>query len=166
MIAIVMGVTGSGKTTVANALVALTGWHFAEGDDFHSEANKKKMHAGIPLNDEDREPWLESLHQVLLGWHQKGESGVMTCSALKQSYRDTLSAGLPQGSYHFVLLEAPVAVLEEHLANRKGHYMNPGLLQSQLDTLEEPKDAIRVNATHTPEELAREILSRIEAAKH
>ena len=94
MIAIVMGVTGAGKTTVAKALVALTGWDFAEGDDFHSEANRKKMHAGIPLDDDDRVPWLESLHQVLLGWHQKGLSGVMTCSALKQKYRDSLTAGL------------------------------------------------------------------------
>jgi gluconokinase len=166
MIVIVMGVTGAGKTTVAKALVARTGWQFAEGDDFHSEANRKKMHAGVPLNDADRGPWLESLHQVLLDWHQKGENGVMTCSALKQAYRDKLSAGLPANAYRFVLLEAPVSVLEQHLAGRKGHFMNPGLLESQIATLEEPKDAIRIQATRAPEDLAQEILDKIADHSH
>ena len=163
MIAIVMGVTGAGKTTVAKALVALTGWDFAEGDDFHSEANRKKMHAGIPLDDDDRVPWLESLHQVLLGWHQKGLSGVMTCSALKQKYRDSLTAGLPANAYRFVLLEVPAGVLKQHLAGRKGHYMNPGLLESQLATLEEPEDAMRIEATRPANELARDILKQLES---
>jgi gluconokinase len=162
MIVIVMGVTGAGKTSVAKALVALTGWEFAEGDDFHSEANRKKMHAGIPLNDDDRAPWLESLHQVILQWHRKGQSGVMTCSALKQKYRDVLTTGLPEQTFRFVLLDAPISVLETHLAERKGHFMNPGLLESQLATLEEPKNALWIHVDGAPEELARRIRDRIQ----
>jgi len=161
MILIVMGVSGSGKTTIAKALIALTGWQYAEGDDYHSEANRRKMHAGIPLTDEDRVPWLSCLHDVLLRWHQDQLSGVLTCSALRQSYRDLLSAGLPAGSYRFVLLEVPVATLETRMHQRPDHYMNPNLLQSQLDTLEMPADAIRVDAAHASETVAREILSAL-----
>jgi gluconokinase len=161
MIVILMGVAGSGKSTVAHALVALTGWQFAEGDDYHSEANRKKMHAGIPLTDEDRIPWLNSLHDVLAGWHHTGVSGILTCSALKQSYRDLLVKELPSGSYTFALLEAPVAVLEARMHNRPGHFMNPDLLQSQLDTLEMPADALRIDATQTPEAAAQAILDAL-----
>jgi len=161
MIIIVMGVAGSGKSTIAQTLVALTGWNFAEGDDYHSEANRRKMHSGIPLTDEDRIPWLTRLHDVLIDWQRAGVSGVMTCSALKQSYRDILTAGLPPGSCRFVLLEAPVATLAARMNQRPGHFMNPALLQSQLDTLEMPADALRVDATHAPEAVAREILAAL-----
>ena len=161
MIVILMGVAGSGKSTIAHALVALTGWQFAEGDDYHSEANRAKMHAGIPLTDEDRIPWLNSLHHVLAGWHRAGISGVLTCSALKQSYRDLLEKDLPPGSYRFVLLEAPIAVLAARMHNRPGHFMNPDLLQSQLDTLELPADALRIDTTAPPESVAREILAKL-----
>ncbi|MBV8113561.1 MAG: gluconokinase, partial [Silvibacterium sp.] len=157
MIVILMGVAGSGKSTIAHALVALTGWQFAEGDDYHTEANRQKMHAGIPLTDEDRLPWLNRLHDVLIGWQKSGLSGVLACSALKQSYRDILEKNLPPGSYRFVLLDAPVAVLAARMHNRPGHFMNPDLLQSQLDTLELPADALRIDATQTPEAVAREI---------
>src|SRR5271168_4803722 len=92
MIVILMGVTGTGKTTIGTLLSQRTGWQYAEGDNYHSEANKAKMHAGIPLTDEDRAPWLAVLHELLHGWYQKGESGILACSALKQSYRDTLIA--------------------------------------------------------------------------
>jgi gluconokinase len=158
MILIVMGVAGSGKSTIALALVEQTGWKFAEGDDYHSEANRRKMHSGIPLTDEDRIPWLNSLHDVLIGWQRDGVSGILTCSALKQSYRDILAKGLPSGSYRFVLLEAPVAVLAARMHQRPGHFMNPDLLQSQLDALEMPADALHVDATQPPEAVAREIL--------
>src|SRR5579883_3272377 len=113
MIVIVMGVSGSGKTTLAQALAKLTGWQFAEGDDYHSEANRQKMHSGIPLTDEDRAPWLASLHALLVAWQERGENGILTCSALKESYRNVLSAGLPDGSYKFVLMEAPREVIAQ-----------------------------------------------------
>ena len=161
MILILMGVAGSGKSTIAHALVNLTGWAFAEGDDHHSEANREKMHAGIPLTDQDRIPWLNSLHEVLLAWHRNNTSGILTCSALKQSYRDLLTKALPTGSYRFVLLEAPVATLEARMHNRPGHFMNPDLLQSQLETLELPSDALRVDTTLPPETVAREILAAL-----
>jgi gluconokinase len=164
MIAIVMGVTGTGKTTVAKALVARTGWEFAEGDDYHSEANVAKMKAGVPLTDTDREPWLEALHQVLAGWVAAGKNGAMTCSALKETYRQTLSAGFPEGTVHFVLLQAPKEMLEERLEHRPGHFMNPALLDSQLATLEMPRDAIRVAVTGTPAEAVNAILAVLEPA--
>src|SRR5271155_6270505 len=105
MIVILMGVTGTGKTTIGTLLSQRTGWPYAEGDDYHSEANKAKMHAGIPLTDEDRAPWLAALHEVLYGWYQEHGSGILACSALKQSYRDTLTDGIPHDAYRFVLLK-------------------------------------------------------------
>jgi gluconokinase len=164
MIAILMGVTGSGKTTVANELVAITGWKYAEGDDYHSEANRGKMHAGIPLTDEDRIPWLASLHEVILAWLRNGESGILTCSALKQWYRDLLVKDVRTSAYRFVLLDVPVATLETRMENRRGHYMNPALLDSQLQTLEMPHDALRVDATEPPKIVAAKILSQLEPA--
>ncbi len=161
MIAILMGVTGTGKSTVAEALTKLTGWQFAEGDDYHSEANKQKMSAGVPLTDGDREPWLESLHDVLAGWVAAGQSGVMTCSALKRHYRATLSAGLPPDAIRFVLLQAPRQVLQDRLSKRTGHFMNPALLDSQLATLELSDDLVRVSATEGPEQAAHEILDKL-----
>ncbi|MBV8631843.1 MAG: gluconokinase [Silvibacterium sp.] len=161
MIVILMGVSGSGKSTIAHALVTATGWQFAEGDDYHSDANRAKMHAGIPLTDEDRIPWLNRLHDVLAGWQQNGISGVLTCSALKQTYRDRLVQGLPAESYKFVLLEAPVEVLNARMHHRPEHFMNPDLLRSQLDTLELPADALRIDTTDPPEVVAREILAAL-----
>src|SRR5579875_39498 len=146
MILIVMGVSGAGKSTVAQALVRATGWQFAEGDDYHSEANRRKMHSGIPLNDEDRAPWLAALHEVLLRWAERGEDGIMTCSALKQAYRDVLFKGLPKDSYRFVLLDVPRDELQKRLEHRAGHFMSPSLLDSQLATLETPQDALRIHA--------------------
>lgn len=165
MILILMGPTASGKSTIAAELIRLTGWSFAEADDYHSAANKKKMHAGIPLTDEDRAPWLASLHQVIVEWVREGRNGVMTCSALKQAYRDTLTEDIPAGICKFVLLEAPAAVLEERIRERPGHFMNPDLLQSQLDTLEPPKNALHVDATGAPTAVAENILNQLAPAK-
>jgi gluconokinase len=164
MIIILMGVTASGKSTIGAELATLTGWVLAEGDDYHSEANKKKMHAGIPLTDDDRAPWLANLHAVIADWARKGQNGIMTCSALKQAYRDVLVKDIPKGLYRFVLLEAPFAVLEQRIEHRPGHFMNPDLLQSQIDTLEMPQDALRVDATGEPEVIAKNILSQIAPA--
>src|SRR5580698_9827302 len=164
MIAILMGVMGSGKTTIAQELKKLTGWEYAEGDDYHSEANRRKMESGTPLTDSDRAPWLSSLHKVILNWFEHGQSGILTCSALKQSYRDILSGSLPAGACHFVLLDVPEEELARRLAHRPGHFMNPGLLKSQLATLEEPADAIRVDATGPEDEIARNVLRRLQSA--
>ncbi len=156
-----MGVTGTGKTTVGTLLAQRTAWHYAEGDDYHSEANKAKMHSGNPLTDADRAPWLAALHEVLLGWYKSGESGVLTCSALKQSYRDLLGEGLPQNAYRFVWLKVSREVIAERLSRRAGHYMNPALLDSQLATLEPPADALAISAEGTPEETVASILKEL-----
>jgi gluconokinase len=165
MILVLMGVTASGKTTIGAKLAALKYWEYAEGDDYHSSANKAKMHAGIPLTDEDRAPWLATLHEVLLGWYRSGTSGVLACSALRQSYRDELSEGIPAAELRFVLLEVPKEVLQARLAGRKDHYMSPALLDSQIATLEMPKDAIRVAGDRPPDEVVREIMDAVRATE-
>jgi gluconokinase len=165
MIVVLMGVTASGKTTVGTKLAALEHWEYAEGDDYHSDANKAKMHAGIPLTDADRAPWLATLHEVLLGWHRSGTSGVLACSALRQAYRDELSAGIPGAELRFVLLEVPREVLEQRMAERKGHYMSPALLESQIATLEMPRDAIRVAGDLPPDAVVQEIMAGLRGAE-
>jgi gluconokinase len=137
-----MGVSGSGKSTVMAALAERLGWVTAEGDDFHSPGNVAKMRAGIPLTDDDRGPWLAALAAWIGECEaarsgaggEAGENAIVTCSALKRSYRDMLSEG--HESVVFVHLEVPVTELEGRLNNRKGHYMPPALLASQLETLE------------------------------
>jgi gluconokinase len=161
MILILMGVMGTGKTTIAQLLVKRTGWVYAEGDDFHPEANVKKMHAGIPLTDEDRAPWLASLHAQIAEWDEGGENAVLTCSALKQAYRGVLLGNLPHARVRFVYLEGARETLEKHLASRKGHFMNPALLDSQLAILEVPKDAINVSVEHSPEDAVQQILDAL-----
>lgn len=161
MILILMGVSGSGKSTVAEVLASLTGWQFAEGDAYHSETNLVKLSAGIPLTDEDRMPWLVRLQGVLRQWEQNGQSGILTCSALKQQYRDVLCDGLTAEGYHFVLLEGSREVFEKRLGKRLGHFMHPALLASQLATLELPQDALRVSVEQTPLQIAQEILDGV-----
>jgi carbohydrate kinase (thermoresistant glucokinase family) len=135
-VVIVMGVTGAGKSTIAEALNAHLHWPFQEGDDLHPAANIAKLHAGIPLTDADRAPWLDAVKVWIDTRLDAGEPGLVTCSALKRSYRDRLVAGRP--TVRILYLRADRAMLEAHLAHRSGHFMNPGLLQSQIDTLEEP----------------------------
>jgi gluconokinase len=161
MILVLMGVTGSGKTTIGKMLAVETGWRFADADDFHSEANRAKMHAGVPLTDEDRKPWLATLHQLLLGWYEAGTSGILGCSALRQSYREVLTPQIPPVNIRFILLEVSRPVLEARLKARKNHYMNPELLQSQLDTLEITPDLTRVSAEGSPPKIVQEILDKI-----
>lgn len=158
MIVILMGVTGTGKTTAGHLLVAKTGWEFAEGDEFHSPANLAKLQAGTPLTDEDRAPWLASLHAQIVEWDSRGANALLTCSALKQQYRNILAGDLPPGHVRFVVLEAPKGVIQERLERRKGHFMNPKLLDSQLATLEDPKDALHVEVDRSPEEVVGDIL--------
>ena len=143
MIILLMGVTGAGKTTVGRALAAELHWRFADADDYHSAANVAKMHAGIPLTDDDRAPWLQSLHDAIAGWIRAGENAVLACSALKASYRDILVTG-PE--VKLVYLRADEALIAARVAARIGSYMNPDLVPSQFATLEEPRDAVVIDA--------------------
>lgn len=129
-----MGVSGSGKTVLARELAAHLEWPFAEGDDFHPAANKEKMRAGIPLDDEDREPWLDALMHWLDGHGKAGRSTVSTCSALKRDYRDHLRGAA--GLMVFIFLDPPSDVLKDRVQHRHGHFMPATLLGSQLETLE------------------------------
>ena len=142
---VVMGVSGSGKTSAARELTRQLGWEYIEGDDLHPEANVAKMAAGSPLDDEDRWPWLRRIAEVIGEHEAAGTSLVLTCSALKRSYRDLLRDGHP--SVWFAHMQVSQQVLADRLAQRKGHYMPPSLLDSQLATLEplaedEPGDVI------------------------
>jgi gluconokinase len=159
MVLILMGVTGSGKTTVGQDLATALGWEFHDGDDLHSEANKRKMHRGVALTDEDRGPWLSAIRTLIQTMLSAGRNGVVACSALKQSYRDVLI--VDPASVKVVYLQASPQVIAERLRNRVGHFMNPGLLQSQFDTLEEPRDAIVVDATFAPDAIVKNIGARL-----
>lgn len=163
MIVILMGVSGSGKTTIGMLLAQRAGAVFADADDYHPLANKQKMAAGHALNDEDRQPWLEELNRLMLGWFGAGQSGVLACSALKEKYRDTLSSAMPEGTVHFVLLDGSRELIAERLAAREHEYMNPNLLDSQLKTLEPPTDAFTIVNDRAPEVIAEEILKYTQA---
>ena len=154
MIVLLMGVSGVGKTTVGTMLAAQLGWEFADGDDYHPAANVEKMRNGIPLTDADREPWLESLRSLIAAWIAAGKSAILACSALKQAYRDRLMVG---ASVRVVYLKADRELLRERLLLRRGHYMKEGMLESQIATLEEPEDAVVVDARSSVEEIVREI---------
>src|ERR1700728_222206 len=119
MIVVLMGVSGSGKTTSGTLLAERTGAVFADADDYHPAANKQKMAAGQPLNDEDREPWLEELNRLLRSWNESGKSGVLACSALKEKYRRTLTSGLPKDAVALVLLNGSRELIAQRLAGRK-----------------------------------------------
>ena len=161
MILVLMGVSGSGKTTIGTAIAERLGCAFADADDYHPKANKEKMAAGHPLNDEDRQPWLEVLNKLMRGWHDSGANGVLACSALKDKYRKTLASGMPEGTVRFVLLDGAKELIAERLAARSHEYMNPKLLESQLATLEQPANAIRVVNDRAPEEIVEEILKQV-----
>jgi gluconokinase len=163
MIVVLMGVSGSGKTTIGVLLAERTGATFADADDYHPLANKEKMAAGHPLNDEDRQPWLEELNGLMRGWFERGASGILACSALKAAYRTTLAAGMPEGAVHFVLLDGSPELIAERLAARKHEYMNPNLLASQLKTLEVPAEgeAFRIVNDCSPGKIVDDILAYV-----
>ena len=155
MVVVLMGVTGSGKTTVGERLAAELGWTFADADDFHPAANKAKMHAGIPLTDDDRWPWLQALRTWIEQSLASGQGAIVACSALKAAYRDVLAGGLD--GVRFVLLHGDPQVLADRLAERHHEFMNPALLESQLATLETPADAITIDIELPIEEQVRRI---------
>jgi gluconokinase len=158
MIVVLMGVSGAGKTTIGTLLAERVGTVFADADDFHPAANKAKMAAGQALNDDDRQPWLEALNRLMRGWSEAGTGGVLACSALKEKYRETLSAGMAAGTVEFVLLDGARELIQQRLSQRQHEYMNPKLLESQLATLEKPAEALRVVNDRPPEEVVSEIL--------
>jgi gluconokinase len=158
MIIVLMGVTGSGKSTVGKLLAQQLGWKFFEGDDFHSPANIEKMRRGMPLNDDDRRPWLEAIRESIRKMVERSENAVIACSALKHSYRQMLRI---TGEVVFVYLKANIDTVRERLRNRTGHFMNPDLIQSQFDTLEESEQALRVDASLPPGEIVRRIRTQL-----
>ena len=155
MIVVLMGVSGVGKTTIGELVAKQLGWRFIEGDQYHPQKNIDKMAAGIPLEDADRWPWLDALNRRIRAEHD----AVVTCSALKQSYRQRLFAGV--ADYRLVYLHAPKAVLAERVAKRKHKYMPASLLDSQLATLEPPRDAIAIDVTAKPEDSVEAIVQAL-----
>jgi gluconokinase len=131
-----MGVSGSGKTTIGEALAARLAWEFVDGDDLHPPANVAKMHAGQPLDDDDRAPWLDAIAAHIDAWRERGISGVVTCSALKQRYRERIIGD--RDWVRLIYLDGSRELIAERLATRRGHFMPASLLDSQFDTLELP----------------------------
>jgi gluconokinase len=160
VIIVVMGVSGSGKSTVGNLLAQQLGWTFVEGDDFHPPANVEKMHQGIPLNDNDRWPWLNAIHRRLEEADKQGENVVLACSALKHSYQHYLAQFTPE-SICYVYLSGSEDLIRERLASRTGHFMNPKLLHSQFETLEPPEQAIKVDIGGSPESIVKDIRTQL-----
>lgn len=159
---VVMGVSGSGKTTVARGIAEATGYEFAEADEFHPPENIARMERGVPLTDEDRWPWLTALAQWMEARSAAGVSTIITCSALKRTYRDVLRDGPP--SVTFVHLDGPAEVIRERMAGREGHFMPTSLLQSQIDTLEpldEDEAGVVLDLRRSPRELIDEAVARL-----
>jgi gluconokinase len=157
MVVIVMGVSGSGKSTIGQLLADRLGWSFRDGDEFHPLANVAKMRSGVPLNDEDRRPWLLAIQTFMQKSHANGQSAVVACSALKATYRDLLLGGEPW--VRFVHLHGSRELLAQRLQARPGHFMPPALLDSQLATLESPEDALAVEISELPPQLVDRIVT-------
>ena len=159
MILILMGVSGSGKTTVGLQVALRLGYGFSDADDFHSAANKAKMAAGIPLHDDDRAPWLEAMRVAIEEWQRASTGHVLACSALKEGYRRALGAGDPDRK--FIYLKGSFELIKSRLEHRAGHFFNPALLQSQFDALEEPSDTMIVDAARPVDEQVDEIVRAV-----
>ncbi len=160
MILILMGVVGSGKTTVGNLLAGKLGWEFADADDFHPPENIRKIRQGIALTDSDRMPWLAGLRGAIERWHAEGKNVVLACSALKHAYRQELGVG----AVKFVYLKGDPQLISQRLHARRGHFASDSILDSQLADLEEPKDAVVVSIAQTPGAIAAEIIDKLKLA--
>jgi gluconokinase len=158
MVIVLMGVTASGKTTVGRMLAAELGYQFYDADDFHPRANVDKMRRGVALTDADRLPWLETLRDLVRRSLAENRNAVLACSALKDAYRRYL---LIDPRVTLVYLKASQDLIRQRLQQRPGHFMNPALLESQFATLEEPKDALWVEASLRPEEIVSAIRRRL-----
>ncbi len=161
MIVIVMGVTGAGKTTVGRLLAGQLGWQFADADDFHPAKNVEKMQSGIALTDDDRRPWLQALRAEIEGWIAAGSNVVLACSALKCIYRRELEAG-PEVT--FVYLKGNANLIADRLRSRQGHFADEHILAGQFADLEEPKEAVTVDISTTPEEIVAAIRQNLSLA--
>jgi gluconokinase len=150
-----MGVAGCGKTTIGAGLAKACGWKFFDADEFHPAANIEKMSQGLPLDDSDREPWLDALNRQLRSCADKGESAVLACSALKQSYRDRLERDIED--LQWVYLRGDFATIRQRLLERPGHYMKAGLLESQFQILEEPANALTMDITGNPATIIKQL---------
>jgi gluconokinase len=159
MIVVVMGVSGSGKSTVGRLLAVRLGWPFFDADDYHPPGNIEKMRAGQPLTDDDRAAWLRALTRLVAHIAAEGRSAVLSCSALKRAYRDQLR--LPGAALRFVFLRGSFELISERLARRKGHYMPADLLASQFEALEEPADGLAIDIARPPEEIVEALLSEL-----
>jgi gluconokinase len=161
MVVIIFGVSGAGKTTIGQLLGEEFGWRFYEADDFHSQANIDKMRQGVPLTDEDRWPWLENLGELIKRCIAAGENAVLACSALKEAYRRRLRVN---ADAKLVFLRGDYELIANQLRQRRGHFMNPALLQSQFADLEEPlptEGAVVIELGRSPRELVQEIKSKL-----
>lgn len=158
MIVLLMGVSGSGKTTVGKLLANHLGWNFEDADEFHSPANIEKMSQGIPLTDEDRAPWLATLASAIRDWLSGSENVILACSALKQKYRDQL---LIDRQVKLVYLRGSFELILSRLQQRGSHYMKAEMLRSQFEALEEPQNAIMVDIISPPADIAHEIEHRL-----
>lgn len=159
MIIVVIGPMGCGKTTIGKYLAKELAWPFYDADDYHPEANKKKMEHGIPLDDHDRYPWLTILHDLIQEHISERRNMILACSALKETYRDSL--GIDQKEVFSVFLKGSFSLLKKRLSSRSHEFMAKDLLQSQLDTLEEPKTGLTVDITGSVKEISNEITLRL-----
>jgi len=161
VVVLLMGVSGTGKTTVGHLLASELGWDFADGDDYHPAVNVEKMRNGIPLTDADREPWLKALRELIAVWIDAGRNAVLACSALKRVYRDRLRIS-PE--VRLVYLRGTAELLRQRLHARHGHFMTERMLDSQLETLEEPEEsegAVVVDVDRSPAQIVEEIRAKL-----
>lgn len=156
MVILVMGVSGAGKTTIGRRLANELGWQFSDGDDFHPAANLEKMRNGHALTDADRRPWLERMHAAIVDWISRDQSAVLACSALKASYREIVVEGCRK-HLRLVYLKGSFDLFHERLTRRRDHFMPRELLASQFAVLEEPADALVIDAALSPDEIVRQI---------
>lgn len=159
MVIIIMGISGSGKTTIGKLLAGRLKLPFYDADDFHPEANIKKMAAGQPLNDSDRWPWLEKLGSKIEEWNREG-GAVLACSALKESYREML-ATIPKSKLEWVLLYGSGNVIKRRMEQRQQHFFDNKLLASQLEALEKPEYGIHVDINKSPDAIVDAILKKL-----
>jgi gluconokinase len=160
VIIVIMGVTGAGKTTVGSLLAERLGWDFDDGDSFHPASNVEKMKAGVPLDDDDRRPWLESLQAEIERRNASGRNLVLACSALKREYRNLLAKG---AAVNFVYLKGSAQLIAERLRKRRGHFADEKILAGQFADLEEPEDsAVVVGISEAPEEVVQTIREKLQ----